>query len=151
MSIKSIIRWFEIAKPEPTPKDKVGQIAYHAEEFAEMLDAIGRTDMRSKAQDMRAELLTIADREAQDFVNCVDDVALLDALCDQVVTAIGIGVLLGYDMARAIAEVNRSNFTKFAKDRDGKYVPYIRTDGKIGKNQETYREPKLEHFIGVKK
>lgn len=143
MTIQSIIRWFEIAKPEPTAKDQVGQMAFHADEFAEMMDAIGRTDMRIKAQDMRIKLLSVASNGAKDFVDCIDDVALLDALCDQVVTAIGVGVLLGYDMEKALAEVNRSNYTKF--NADG--TPYIRPDGKIGKNPETYQEPELEPFI----
>lgn len=47
--IKSIIEWFNVAKPTPTAKDQVSQMAYHAEEFAEMMDAVGRTDMRIKA------------------------------------------------------------------------------------------------------
>lgn len=150
MSIQSIIRWFEIAKPEPTDKDQVSQMAYHAEEFAEMMDAVGRTDMRTKAQDMHAKLLSVASFEAKEFISQIDDVALLDALCDQVVTAIGVGVLLGYDMERAITEVNSSNWTKFAKDQDGKYVPYIKPDGKIGKNPDTYQDPELEPFIDRK-
>lgn len=149
MSIQSIIRWFEIAKPEPTAKDQVGQMAYHAEEFAEMMGAIGRTDMRIKAQDMRAKLLSVASFEAKEFISQIDDVALLDALCDQVVTAIGVGVLLGYDMAKAIKEVDRSNWTKFAKDDNGRPVPYIRPDGKIGKNPETYQEPQLADYISL--
>lgn len=150
MSIQSIIRWFEIAKPKPTDKDQVSQMAYHAEEFAEMMDAVGRTDMRIKAQDMRAKLLSVASNEAKEFISQIDDVALLDALCDQVVTAIGVGVLLGYDMAKAIKEVDRSNWTKFAKDDNGRPVPYIRPDGKIGKNPDTYQESELAQFIGGK-
>ena len=149
MSIQSIIRWFETAKPEPTDKDQVSQMAYHAEEFAEMMDAIGRTDMRIKAQDMRVKLLSVASHEAKELISQIDDVALLDALCDQVVTAIGVGVLLGYDMAKAIKEVDRSNWTKFAKDDNGRPVPYIRPDGKIGKNPETYQEPQLADYISL--
>lgn len=144
MSIQSIIRWFELAKPEPTIQDQVRQIAVHAEEFAEMMGAIGRTDMCIQAEQMRIKLLSIASQLPGEFISQVDDVALLDALCDQIVTAVGVGVLMGYDMENALAEVNRSNYTKF--NADG--TPYIRPDGKIGKNPETYQEPQLEQFIG---
>lgn len=144
MTIQSIIRWFEIAKPKPTAKDQVSQMAYHADEFAEMMDAVGRTDMRIKAQDMCIKLLSVASNEAKEFINRIDDVALLDALCDQIITAIGVGVLLGYDMEKALAEVNRSNYTKFNPDG----TPYIRIDGKIGKNPDTYQEPQLRQFTG---
>ena len=40
MTIPSIIRWFELAKPEPTNQDLLKQIAFHFEEVAEMLDAL---------------------------------------------------------------------------------------------------------------
>ena len=49
----------------------------------------------------------------------------------------------GFDMANAIKEVDRSNYTKF--NADG--TPYIRPDGKIGKNPETYQAPELEPFL----
>ncbi len=39
MSIQSIIRWFEIAKPEPTLKDVAMQVGVHFEEVAEMMEA----------------------------------------------------------------------------------------------------------------
>lgn len=87
MSIQSIIRWFEIAKPNSTAKDQVGQMAYHAEEFAEMMDAIGRTDMRINAQDMRiytskkitverivteVETYEIYPEQLEAFIDCAD-------------------------------------------------------------------------------
>lgn len=138
MSIQSIIRWFEIAKPKPTEKDVLTQIGCRFEECSEMaaeLDMYGAVDI----------LTHVAGRfkSSRYYGLDIDDVKFLDALCDQVVTAIGVGVLLGYDMEKALAEVNRSNYTKF--NADG--TPYIRPDGKIGKNPETYQEPELEPFI----
>ena len=146
MSIQSIIRWFEIAKPEPTKRDVLTQIGCHFEEVQEFIMAT----THAKAKDYSDEVGELTDfYKAGNVLNTldtVDDVALLDALCDQIVTAIGVGVLLGYDMAGALAEVNRSNYTKF--NADG--TPYIKPDGKIGKNPETYQDPELEQFIGVK-
>lgn len=149
MSIQSIIRWFEVAKPNPTKRDVLTQIGCHFEEVQEFIMAT----THAKAKDYSDEVGELTDfYKAGNVLNTLDtadDVALLDALCDQVVTAIGVGVLLGYDMANAIKEVNRSNWTKFAKDQDGNYVPYIKPDGKIGKNPETYQEPQLADYVSL--
>ena len=149
MSIQSIIRWFEIAKPEPTQKDVLTQIGRHFEEVQEFIMAT----THAKAKDYSDEVGELTDfYKAGNVLNTLDtadDVALLDALCDQVVTAIGVGVLLGYDMERAIAEVDASNWTKFALDEKGNPVPYIFPDGKIGKNPETYQEPQLADYISL--
>ena len=39
MTIQSIIRWFEIAKPNPSERDVTTHIGCHFEEVAEMLTA----------------------------------------------------------------------------------------------------------------
>ena len=138
MSIQSIIRWFEIAKPEPTFRDVAVQVGCHYEEVAEMMEATNNDG---------TETYELAEFYKQGYGNDnlinFDHLALLDALCDQIVTAIGVGVMMGFDMEQALAEVNRSNYTKF--NADG--TPYIKPNGKIGKNPETYQEPQLEPFI----
>ena len=144
MTISSIVQWFIIAKPTPTADDCKGQIIYHVEEFIEMLQAINApvhlVDSLTRLQE------SIRQSDSQTFLEGIDKVALLDALCDQIVTAIGVGVLMGFDTEKALAEVNRSNYTKF-KPYDGGYLPYIRPDGKIGKNPDTYKEPELAQFL----
>lgn len=144
MNIQSIIRWFEIAKPEPTKKDVMTQIGCHFEEVTEMQIALTGSDIL-KAEEL-ALVFKTTDKTLSDKVNNVD---VLDALCDQVVTAIGVGYMMGFDMANAIKEVDRSNWTKFAKDKNGRPVPYIRPDGKIGKNPETYQEPQLADYVSL--
>ena len=137
MSIQSIIRWFEIAKPEPTNQDLLKQIAFHCEGFAEMLDAIQCNYLAEQVRTLQTHIMYLTDNaeQADIFISTCDKLALLDALCDQVVTATGVAVLAGMDFEPALAEVNRSNYTKF--NADG--TPYIKPDGKIGKNPETYR------------
>ena len=148
-STQSIVEWFNIAKPNPTNQDLVKQIAFHCEEFAEMLDAIRCYDMAGEVREFQASLMLVTTRDgaSDEFMRTVDNVALLDALCDQVVTATGVGVFMGAKFIPALDEVNRSNYTKFATDEQGNYVPYIRPDGKIGKNPDTYQEPDLEPFV----
>ena len=146
MTIQSIIRWFDIAKPEPTNQDLLKQIAFHFEEVAEVLDALKCEHTARQIKYFKDYLLFISEYETRtaEWLDDIDRGALLDALCDQVVTATGVAVMAGMDFEPALAEVNRSNYTKF--NADG--TPYIKPDGKIGKNPETYQEPQLEQFIG---
>ena len=151
-TIQSIIRWFEIAKPEPTFADIAVQVGCHYEEVSEMLEATNNCDdLSCYSSDSESDTDTLSDLAdfykdgfGNDNVANFDRLALLDALCDQIVTAIGVGYMMGFDMEQALAEVNRSNYTKF--NADG--TAYIRSDGKIGKNPETYQDPELEQFIG---
>lgn len=146
MTIESIVQWFNTAKPEPTNQDLVKQIAFCVEEFTEMLEAIRCDFMVGQMKTLKAELMSISDDcgACDCYVANFDQVALLDALCDQVVTATGVGVFMGAKFIPALEEVNASNYTKF--NADG--TPYIRPDGKIGKNPETYKEPELAQFLG---
>ena len=138
MTIESIVQWFNTAKPEPNIKDLSTQLGCHYEEVAEMAKCLGD-------KNLAVELNAVSHDYKQEACGWGGDkVALLDALCDQIVTAIGVGVLMGFDMEKALEEVNASNYTKF--NADG--TPYIRPDGKIGKNPETYKEPELAQFLG---
>ena len=158
MTIQSIIRWFEIAKPQPTSMDVAVQVGCHYEEVSEMLEATNNDgDLSCYSSDSEGGDDTLRDLAdfykdgfGSDNVVNFDRLALLDALCDQIVTAIGVGVMMGFDMEQALAEVNRSNYTKFSKDEQGKPVPYIKPNGKIGKNPDTYQEPELERFLDRK-
>lgn len=141
MSIQSIIRWFEIAKPNPTLTDISVQVGCHYEEVAEMMKATSDNGL-ARVVDTRADDYKTV---ARDFY-AQDKLALLDALCDQIVTALGVGYMMGFDMDKALAEVNRSNWTKFNPDG----TPYIKPDGKIGKNPDTYQEPELEPYLDRK-
>ena len=142
MTILSIICWFETAKPKPSERDVTTQIGCHFEEVAEMMEATNNDS---------TETYELAEFYKQGYGNDnlinFDRLALLDALCDQIVTAIGVGYMMGFDMEKALAEVNRSNYTKFAKDEQGNPVPYITPNGKIGKNPDTYQEPELEPYL----
>lgn len=139
----SIISWFKLAKPEPTNQNIIQQMAYHFEEVAEMCEAIHCDQMVDYLKQLKAELLEIAESKeySDNFISTVDKLALCDALADQQVTSIGVGTLMGFDMQGALAEVNRSNWSKF---EDGK--PVINKQGKIIKGKD-YTPPQLEPFI----
>ena len=69
-------------------------------------------------------------------------VEILDSLCDQIVTAIGVGYMMGFDMVGALQEVNLSNWSKF--DENGN--PIFNENGKIVKG-ENYFKPDLAKFL----
>lgn len=70
-----------------------------------------------------------------------DRVELLDALADQIVTATGIGTFLGMNVPGALAEVNRSNYSKF---EDGE--PIFNENKKVMKGKD-YTPPDLAPYI----
>jgi len=134
--INEIKQWFEAAVPEPTDKSRAVQIGIHYEEVAEMLDAVGDDfpDMEWLSAYYKITSPGIG-------VDEVDRIAMLDALCDQIVTAIGVAHMFGMDIEGALAEVNRSNWSKFVEG-----VPHFDANGKIIKGP-SYTRPELSNFV----
>ncbi len=135
MTIQQIKRWFETAVPEPTPHNASVQYGCHLEEVSEgllaSLDSIDAEMVSQLAHDYKHGMeLAIADREE-----------MLDALCDQIVTAIGVAHMLGMDIEGALQEVARSNDSKFV---DGH--PIFNESGKIMKGPN-YTKPDLSGFV----
>lgn len=142
-TIKSILDWFALAKPNPTNQNALQQMAYHFEEVSEMCEAGKHLDEVGVLKKLKADLLLTSSipHKTDEYVSEIDKLALLDALCDQIVTALGVGYMLGFDMQGALTEVNRSNWSKF---ENGK--PVIDGHGKIIEGKY-YEKPKLERFI----
>lgn len=145
--MERILAWFKAAKPNPTDKDVATQLGAHFEEVFEMMLALGIID--SKADIIK---LISDDFYASECINKNSlggtiempenwKVDALDALCDQIVTAVGVGYMLGFDMVGALNNVISSNHSKFV---DGK--PLLNEHGKIAKGPN-YVAPSLEQFI----
>lgn len=133
---QSILDWFKEAKPNPTIRDIATQVGCHFEEVAEMLEATNNVNDETK---------NFADFYKQghgtDNVNYFNKQELLDSLCDQVVTAIGVAYMMGFDIIGALNEVNNSNWSKF---ENGKAI--FDENGKIKKGAN-YFKPNLIKFI----
>ena len=134
--------WFEIAIPNPTVEQACIQIGCGYEETAERARTLG---------DARAErVLNLSSNvwkearqnEIDHILYGLDKVQLLDDIVDEIVTRVGEAHMLGLDIIGALAEVNRSNFSKF---ENGK--PVFNEQGKISKGKD-YTPPQLESFIG---
>ncbi|WP_230586393.1 nucleoside triphosphate pyrophosphohydrolase family protein [Gallibacterium anatis] len=137
--ITKIKEWFEVAVPQPTEKNQAIQIGCNLEEVAEMLNVFN--PMLGEYIDLYAR--SYKEWKTLDNIDWTDYklIKLLDALCDQIVTAIGVAHMFGFDIKKALAEVNKSNWSKF---ENGKPVFY--KNGKIKKGKY-YKEPELEMFI----
>ena len=140
--IHSIKEWFKAAKPNPSTADACVQIGCHYEEVSEMSAvlyddveyALEATALSYKMN--RSRYLGVLEELSADA-----RVELLDALCDQVVTAVGVAYMMGMDIEGALAEVNRSNWSKFEGG-----VPVFNEHGKIAKGVE-YTPPELSDYI----
>ena len=139
MTIPCIKQWFTLAVPTPTDKNRAVQLGCHFEEVAEMLAAIGETFIAERL----ALIATQYKKDSEVEINepGLDRTELLDALCDQIVTAVGVAHMFGMDIEGALDEVNRSNWSKFV---DG--APVFDANGKIAK-PATYSKPNLEQFV----
>ena len=140
--IHSIKEWFKDAKPNPSTADVCVQLGCHYEEVSEM-SAVLDDDVEDELVDT-AILYKIKHSE---YIGVLEElsadarVELLDALCDQIVTAVGVAYMMGMDIEGALAEVNRSNWSKF---KGG--VPVFNEQGKIAKGAE-YTPPELSDYI----
>lgn len=147
MTNKTVKQWFEAAVPAPTDKRLNIQIGCHLEEVCEMLEAIttvpGFEHLEQVIDVAWGNLSTLADflKSGEMEVEPESKINLLDSICDQQVTGIGVAHMLGMDIDGAMAEVNQSNWSKFV---DGK--PVFNEQGKIAKGAD-YKAPELERFV----
>ena len=142
--IENITNWFDKAKPKPTIEDACVQIGCHFEEVAEMAAVTGDSDLLFELKSSSKEFKSKNDACIIDIESLSrgDKAELLDALCDQIVTAIGVAHMLGMDIQGALNEVNDSNWSKF--DEYG--YPIFNEQGKIAKGP-SYFAPDLKKFV----
>lgn len=137
--------WFSRAVPKPTEKNLAVQCGVHFEEVAEMVNEIQTSDpiLLGFVRDAHhaLELLGNHLKKVNTDISFKDRTATLDAICDQLVTATGVGYMLGMDPVGGLAEVNRSNWSKFIHG-----LPQFDANGKIMKAGD-YSPPNLEPFV----
>lgn len=148
MSIESIELWHKRARPTPNEQDFNVQLGCHMEEFVEMIEALRFThkngtgvEMPGKNSMLHHQVKSFADglksgRITADIANRKE---LVDALADQVVTAVGVGHTANMKITRAVDIVNTSNWSKFSPEGQ----PYFDQNGKILKGPN-YVPPALE-------
>ena len=141
-SIADIRNWFKAAKPEPTNNDVIAQVACHFEEVDEFIDSMDIHSDPEHLEEVRRNCKNIRNKGHSDkSIENSDHLEMLDALCDQIVTATGVAYMMGFDIDGALKEVIRSNNSKMV---DGKFI--FDDNGKIAK-PESYSEPDLTPFL----
>lgn len=146
--IQAIVKWFSDAKPNPTIEDVCVQIGCHYEEVGEMAGALSdRVVFKiNKTADLykskEPSHLISAEAVKLGLVD-VDGVDLLDSLCDQIVTSVGVAKLAGFDIIGALNEVIASNDSK--RMPDGSFP--LDENGKITKESPNFFKPDLSKFI----
>jgi predicted HAD superfamily Cof-like phosphohydrolase len=147
MPLKQIKTWFEKAVPQPEQKNLNTQMGVHIEEVAEMLETITAStpEMQQKLDDLRRATEEVATdmKTGKMEISITDPVEFADALCDQIVTAVGNGHMAGIEILGAAGEVANSNDSKF--DDDGMPIFNPETN-KIMKGPR-YFKPNLSPFV----
>lgn len=144
-TVESINQWFTTAKPNATNQNLVQQLSYMIEELSELFEAINYNTAKGFMLALKEDTLNVARMGEEACTNMVskwDREAVLDALCDITVTAIGVSTYASMDFPRALEHISQSNWSKF--DENGK--PILDDDGKITKGPN-YFKPNLEPFV----
>ena len=144
-TLENTRQWFLKAIPNPTSKNISTQIGCHLEEVAEMLNAITSNNLEraSQIEALRAAIDHVGNLLKKDNnIVIKDSVELLDALADQIVTATGVGTFLGMNVPGALAEVNRSNYSKFNAEGE----PIFNENMKVMKGP-FYTKPDLTPYV----
>lgn len=142
------VAWFVAAVPVPTPKNFTTQLGVHFEEVREMIAELTPRDMdtHNLLLDANIALQKLSDYLKQSPVSVVvtetNRVRYLDAICDQMVTGAGCAHMSQMDVVGALAEVNRSNFSKFNINGN----PIFNENMKVMKGPN-YTEPDLTPFV----
>lgn len=140
--------WFEKAVAQPTSKNLNTQIGCHFEEVNEMTMCLTGKDFETQilidTAKMALNALANHLKTHDDVVEILpkDREEYLDALCDQIVTSVGCAHMSDLDILGGLAEVNRSNFSKFDDDDE----PIFNADMKIIKSAY-YEKPDLSPFV----
>lgn len=139
-------KWFEAAVPFPTSLNQHTQFGCHLEEVGEQVELLYSHDVTTQVLLREAEraIKALAEHvKGKENLLILPDTAqppFLDALCDQIVTAVGVAHMCHMDVLGAQNEVNRSNWSKFV---DGK--PIFDENGKIMKGYK-YTEANVSPF-----
>lgn len=146
--VLNCLEFFQKAVPNIGSKNIHTQLGVHLEEVREMLLEIHCVDPDTATlldeTSMALHNLGNKLKSTDTVIRIKDDnrVGYLDAICDQMVTAIGCAHMMGFDITGAFDEVNRSNLSKF--DEAGQ--PIFNENRKIMKGPN-YSPANLEPFV----
>lgn len=145
-TITKIMNFFNKAVPNPTSKNFNTQFGCDMEETAEMLQSLRghsmETDEALKA--FTNQVIEFANKlkTGEIKVEVENRVDFLDAICDKIVTSVGLAVYENMDVEKGLDEVAESNNSKF--DLDGN--PIFDQNMKIIKGPN-YFKANLQQYV----
>lgn len=153
MTIRSIQKWHELARPTPDQKAFDVQLGCHFEEIVEQLGALdikNNPDYKALVTDTytpAAAVFSTAINAMNTLAECLKSgvftasienrEAFADAIGDQIVTGMGVAHCAAMNGSVIVERIDHSNWSKFV---DGK--PVFNEQGKIAK-PATYQPPDL--------
>lgn len=150
--ISQIKTWFEKTAPDPTEQNAHVQISAHLEKVSEMLELFrdaGATQRIREEIGLAVDVLNYAQKQikahrtgAEIVLTDIDRAGIMDALCDQIVTAVGVAHMLNMDIEGGLREVANSNDSTF----DPQGNPIFSEQKKILKGPD-YVPPNLVKFV----
>lgn len=142
--LQNTVDWFKQAIPDPTIEQACVQIGCAYEETGELASTLGDNYTHCVIESLAKKYKEIQPEFLVDLASMhdKDKIQMLDDIVDEIVTRVGVAHMMGFDLLGALAEVNRSNFSKF---EDGK--PVFDAHGKITKGKD-YTPPNLTGMIG---
>lgn len=151
-SIGQIQHWFESTVPAPTNRNAHVQLALHLTKVAAMLHAFRDPDetlptrkplgFTQAVLDFMQRQLTSSSIELA--LDEIDRLALLNALCEQIVTTTGIAHMMRMNIAGALQEIALSNGSGSGKD--GK--PALGKSGSLF-DRRAFHTPDLTSFLDL--
>lgn len=146
--IEATYLWQKRARPETDKRKLEVALGVHLEEVCEQLESLELTFCKPitvPGHMLKAfvELKSLADvlKNGKAEITGINPKMFTDSICDQLVTGVGVGYNATVDIVGALAEVNRSNWSKFV---DGE--PIFDENGKITKGPN-YSKPNLAPFV----
>lgn len=141
-----ITLWHQRARPQPTERDFDIQVGVHLEEVVEMLNALDGNDAesRNKINTVAYVMSGLAEglKAGTYSAYALNRKEVLDSLCDQIVTSIGVAHCAGMNIGKGLDIVNSSNWSKF--DEQGQ--PIFDANGKVKKGSR-YTPPHLDECV----
>ena len=116
-SMKDTLKWIQIAKPDPTPRDFFTQLSVHMEEFKECVESLAEGAGGQLAIQLDNAIDVLRQEHPVELLEQVYEGVnrklLADSLADQYVTLVATAHTAGIDIQRVVTEVEASNLSKY--------------------------------------
>lgn len=145
--IEATYLWQKRARPETSKRKLEVALGVHLEEVCEMLEAVCLNIQGEAWQGEQTNAYHYLNKLAKFLkdgsaeITAINPKMFTDSICDQLVTGVGVGYNATVDIVGALAEVNRSNWSKFV---DGE--PIFDENGKVAKGPN-YSKANMAPFV----